>query len=229
MHALSARHPVGKLLRLPLRLIPSDAVVPILTGPARGNKWVVGSAIHGCWLGIYERRKARLFASYIKPGMTVYDIGGHVGFYSLIASRLAGNVFTFEPSPRNLAYLRRHVDLNDVRNVTVIDAAVSDHTGNATFDEHRTSETGRLSSDGRLTVKTVAIDSLNLPKPDIIKMDIEGGESVALRGMRSTLAHKPTLFLATHGEALERDCCAFLISLGYTVEAIAPNEYLAHA
>jgi hypothetical protein len=43
--------PVGKLLRLPLRVVPKRAVVPLLQGELRGRRWIVGSSMHGCWLG----------------------------------------------------------------------------------------------------------------------------------------------------------------------------------
>ena len=44
----------GKLLRLLLRSIPASTCLPILRGPSRGRRWVVGSSNHGCWLGSYE-------------------------------------------------------------------------------------------------------------------------------------------------------------------------------
>lgn len=96
---------VGRLLRWPLRFIPPELVVPILQGKLKGRKWVVGSSKHGCWLGSYEYHKRRLFEQLIRPGDTVFDIGAHVGFYTLLASILtgpAGRVFAFEPLPRNL-------------------------------------------------------------------------------------------------------------------------------
>src|SRR5437899_3136746 len=80
----------GRLLRLPLALVPRSATVCVLGGSLRGARWVVGSASHGCWLGWYEADKQRAFASLVKRGDVVFDIGAHVGFYTLLASRLCG-------------------------------------------------------------------------------------------------------------------------------------------
>jgi SAM-dependent methyltransferase len=108
---------LGRLLRLPLRLIPRRAVLPILQGPLRGKKWIVGSGNHGYWLGSYEIGKRALFVRSIPVGAVVYDLGANVGYYTLLAAMLAGaegKVFAFEPLPRNLEYLRRHLVLNRI-------------------------------------------------------------------------------------------------------------------
>src|SRR6267143_3626666 len=78
--------PVGKLLRLPLRLLPKQAVVPVLQGELRGTRWIVGSSTHGCWLGTYEHENQRLFASLVLASGLVYDLGANVGFYTLLAA-----------------------------------------------------------------------------------------------------------------------------------------------
>ncbi len=48
------RIPIGKLIRLPLKLIPNKTVLLILQGKLKGKKWIKGSSINGCWLGTYE-------------------------------------------------------------------------------------------------------------------------------------------------------------------------------
>ena len=80
----------GKILRLPLRLIPKNMKLPILQGKLRGEKWIVGSSNHGCWLGSYEYKQRILFEKTIIRGSVIFDIGAHVGFYTLLASKLVG-------------------------------------------------------------------------------------------------------------------------------------------
>lgn len=111
---------IGKLLRFPLRLIPSNLIVRILQGPNRGTKWVVGSSTNGCWLGSYEFEKQLLISAYIRKDMVCYDIGAHVGFYTLMFAKFARKVYAFEPLPRNLNFLIKHVKLNNLDEVVQI-------------------------------------------------------------------------------------------------------------
>jgi FkbM family methyltransferase len=232
---------VGKLLRLPLRLIPHGAVLPILQGRLRGKKWIVGSSVHGCWLGSYEYDKRRLFEAMVREGTVVFDIGAHVGFYTLLASELVGSrgrVFAFEPLPANLVYLKEHLRLNRAGNVTIIEAAVSDRCGTSYFDEGPGRSMAHLASEAKLLVQTVTIDDLvargQIPLPDCIKIDVEGAEARVLSGAQWTLTQsRPVIFLATHGIAVHQQCCHLLRALGYALRPIggmdldASNEILA--
>jgi FkbM family methyltransferase len=215
--------------------------MPILQGRLRGKKWIVNAGVHSYWLGSYEYEKRRAFEAAVTPGSVVFDIGAHAGFYTLLASELvgdAGKVVAFEPLPRNLAFLRSHLELNAVSNVEVIAAAVSDLDGFAGFQEGPDSSTGFISLSGAGQVAAVSLDALveqgGIPSPDFLKIDVEGAEMLVLRGSRRILEEgKPTLFLATHGKDIHFRCCDFLQSLGYVLEPIvgesidATDEVLA--
>jgi FkbM family methyltransferase len=219
---------LGKILRAPLSLIPAESEVRILRGPLRGKKWVVGASSHECWAGSYEVDELSAFAAAIQSGACVYDIGANVGIYTLMASMAAGpdgNVYAFEPVERNLRYLRRHVDLNRMRNVSVIDAAVSDAPGMQRFSltswDHRM---GRLSSDGEVGVRVVSIDASvvddkSLRAPDVMKIDVEGAELRVLQGAdRVVREFHPSIFLEVHGEREHSECREFLEARGYVVK-----------
>ena len=212
----------GRLARLPLRLVPHNAVVPIMTGKLRGARWIVGSAIHRCWLGFYEYDKQRMIAKRVKSGTVFYDVGANAGFYTLLASRLVadGSVFAFEPVPRNLSYLRKHIAINRTSNVEVLDVAVSDANGTASFEVENTGYMGHLTARGGIEVATVTLDSLvaqgKILPPNFIKMDIEGAELAALQGASNIFqCYRPVLFLATHGRAVHTECRQLLESWGY--------------
>ncbi|MGB7539389.1 MAG: FkbM family methyltransferase [Anaerolineales bacterium] len=210
-------------MRLPLRWIPKRAVLPILQGPLRGKKWIAGSGNHGYWLGSYEMEKCTRFAVAVPAGGVVFDLGGNVGYYTLISAVRAGprgRVFVFEPLPRNLDFLRRHLALNRIGNVTVIDAAVADRSGTVRFAEDASTSKGRIGESGTLEVRSIALDDWIeeglLPAPDLIKIDIEGAELLALRGARRMLAAShPPIFLSTHSGTVHKACLAFLESLAY--------------
>jgi FkbM family methyltransferase len=219
---------IGRLLRLPLRLIPRQTVVPILQGPLRGKKWIVGSGNHGYWLGSYELGKRALLIRAVPPGGVVYDLGANVGYYTLLSAVLAGplgRVFAFEPLPRNLEFLRRHLSLNRIDNATVIEAAVADRSGTVRFEEDASTSKGRIAAQGTLEVRSVALDELvareRMPRPDLLKIDIEGGEFLALQGARRILTEShPVIFLSTHSGKVHKECLAFLESLGYRIVPI---------
>lgn len=240
---VSNRTIVGKLFRLPLALIPSKTALPILQGKLKGKKWIVGSSNHGCWLGSYEYAKRCAFERAVREGAVVFDIGAHAGFYTLLASVLVGaqgRVFAFEPAPRNLCYLKEHLRINGIKNVSVIEGAVSDCDTVAQFDEGPNHSMGHLAPGGRLAVRTASLDEMmkrgELLPPDYMKIDVEGAEANVLLGAKSVLtAHRPTIFLATHGKELHSTCCELLRSLGYSVEPISgpalgqTDEVLAYA
>ena len=222
---------LGKLIRAPLGLLPRNLVVPVVSGPLRGARWIVGSHRHACWLGIYEPHIQNLIVSAIGSNAVFYDIGANVGFYSLLAARVAGagRIYAFEPLPRNLEYLNKHLEMNRVRNGTVLDVAVSDRCGESLFSSETTGAMGSLGATGDLRVRTVNIDALiaqqQIASPDCIKMDIEGAEALALRGAESCFKrHRPRLFLATHGSAAHNECCQLLTSWGYIIQILDASE-----
>lgn len=205
----------------------------VMSGVNRGMKWVSGSATHGSWLGTYEHDKQQLIQSMVKPGMTVYDIGANAGFYTLAFSRLVGpqgRVIAFEPLAENVASLRRHILLNGLSNVTVIQAAVSGEVGMASFQLGPNNAMGHLSGDaGAYMLPTVTLDGLvqsgTIPPPDLVKMDVEGAESTVLAGAADLLAqHRAVWLVALHGQAQSVLCRTRLMEQGYCVRALDGRE-----
>jgi FkbM family methyltransferase len=232
---LSAASPtslLGRLLRLPLGLVPRGARVRVLQGPLRGARWIAGSATHGCWLGTYERTKQSALVGLLRPGQTFLDVGANVGFYTLLGSRLVGpegRVVSLEPLPANLGSLRDHVRMNSASNVEVIAAAAGRAGGRLRFAPAASRSMGRLDESGGLEVDVVSLDELvsagRLPPPHVIKMDIEGGEVAALEGASELLAaHHPTLLLATHGWQKHQESCALLRSLNYQIRGLTGGD-----
>jgi FkbM family methyltransferase len=222
----------GKIARYPLKMLPRGMVVPILQGPLKGKKWIIGSQRHAFWLGSYEPHIQKLMAQEVERSGVFYDVGANVGFYSLLASTLIehGQVFAFEPLPANVYYLRRHLELNRIRNVEVFEVAISDQVGTSFFQAEETRAMGRLEADGNCQVATTTLDSLIFAKeiapPSCVKMDVEGAELQALLGARACFEkYKPKLFLATHGKEVHEECCRLLQSWHFEVRLIGtPGE-----
>lgn len=226
----------GRLVRLPLRAIPADACVRVLAGPLRGATWIRGAATHKCWLGAYEHKKAKTFAEHVSSADVVFDIGANVGFYTLLAARRVGprgEVTAFEPLPRNIDFLRQHVELNNLENVTVVQAAVAESEGTSRFSTQEGFLEGHLVDKGGMEVEMVSIDafvnSRNARSPNVMKIDVEGAELQVLKGAYGVLASaRPIIFLATHGDDVHRDCCSFLSDFGYSLTPL-DGETIAHA
>lgn len=241
MSLFSPFSPLGRLIRLPLRAIPPRMPMVVLSGPVRGKRWLAGGHVHACWLGRYEAPKLRVFSELVKPGDVVWDLGANAGYYTLLSSSRVGpegRVLSVEPVPRNLSYLETNVRLNKCVNVDIFKAAVGGTRGTMRFDDTRKSAMGRLDDSGSLEVSVETMDGLiesgRSRPPALIKMDIEGAEAEALRGgLRTLTEHKPTLMLATHGEAVRDACLSLLAEVGYETEPVAgeaadnPREFLA--
>jgi FkbM family methyltransferase len=219
---------IGRILRFPLKLLPAEMILPILQGPSRGMRWIVGSGDHGYWLGSYEIGFQKLFAQRISGGEIVFDIGAHVGFYTLLAARRvgpAGHVFAFEPLPRNADFIEQHIQINKLDNVTFQQVAISDRSGIVRFGGGLSSSTGHITTGGEEQVQAAALDNLldsgKIDPPSVMKIDVEGAEGAVLRGGRELIAkHKPELFLAMHGSEAYQECTAFLRSMKYSLQPI---------
>jgi len=225
----------GRLIRLPLRLVPSSAVVHVLSGANRGRRWVVGSGVHGYWLGGYERRHQQLLANLLRPGNVFFDIGAHVGFYSLLASRRVGSggrVVAFEPSPRNVGYLKRHVALNEADNVEIVEAAVSSSNGLVRFDASGDSSMGQVRDDAGTPVPSVSLDAWadeHDVHPSVMKIDVEGHEPRVLQGATRILTESRPAIVLSVGPDSVPSCRALLETHGYLMDPImtvpSPTEF----
>ncbi|HBB68204.1 MAG: hypothetical protein A2X28_11350 [Elusimicrobia bacterium GWA2_56_46] len=144
-----------------------------------------------------------VYARFIRPGMTVLDIGANIGFFTLLFSRLAGEtgrVIAFEPDPDNFRLLRKTLDANNRKNVECEQKAVSEGDGAEKLflsEEHRGDHRIFDSGDDRksININTISVDGKLGPqgRADFIKMDIQGAEFRALAGMERTIRNSPGL------------------------------------
>ena len=184
------------------------------------------------YIGYYELYLAKWFCHIIKPTMLFADVGAHIGQYTLLAAERGLMVHSFEPNPDNFARLKRNVTLNSFARVVLNQVAVSDHVGTEIFYLPNSSNTGSgslksilTSSDGKVSVKTITLDNYFVKlavAPQIIKMDIEGAELLALHGLINTLRScSPILIL----EASEMGARAFGYNVDDLVEFLRGFDY----
>ncbi len=168
-------------------------------------------------LGEYDPGTVALFRDCLKEGMTVVDIGANLGYFTVIAAGKvgpSGKVFSYEPDPRNFDLLKENISANGFGNVTAFPVALSDRAGKRKLffgDNQCTHSFGDKIGHGRFeSVTTDTLDdslkALGSPKIDVIKMDIEGAEPIALEGMTETIARsqKLTMIFEFHPNAIKR-------------------------
>ncbi len=170
-----------------------------------------------------------------------YDLGANIGYISLLLARLAGQdgrVYSFEALPSNLERLRLNLRLNALEErVTVVPGAVGNSAQPVQFLVGPSGGTGKAQgSAGRqelaysqaISVPGIVLDEFVFtagnPPPAVMKIDIEGGEVLALPGMRRILAEaRPLVCLELHGPEAARVAWETLVASGYRLCRMAPG------
>jgi len=241
--ALYGFKPLAGLIRGTLnKAAPSGlAVVNIAAGELTGMPMQLDMQIEkDFWLGTYEPEMQSALSELIKPGMTNYDVGANIGYVTLMLAKhtgAQGKVYAFEALPDNVERLRRNVELNGFNDrVNIYSGAVAAGAGEVKFLVHISGGMGKAAgSAGRdeqylreITVPCVSLDIFvyeqGNPPPQAVKMDIEGGEVMALPGMRRVLAEaRPLMLMELHGPESARAAWESLTSAGYTICEMKPG------
>lgn len=178
-----------------------------------------------------QTREEMFWRSLPLGGLVVYDIGAFHGILTLFFAARCGQVIAYEPNELNHARLMENIRLNQLANVQVRKFGVgalpgtgrlhysADMAGGGTLDPRAVAGNSQ-----RVEITTLDRDIAAgaLPRPDLVKIDIEGWELEALRGARATIhAYHPALFLEMHGETIREkkrkvsEIVAFLLEGGY--------------
>lgn len=154
--------------------------------------------------GKWEPYETSLVEKLVSPGDTVADIGANIGYYSLILASKVKEVHSFEPDPANFSYLRFNIQQNRVGNVILVNKAVSDQSRCAmlylsedNYGDHNLWAKGDRKA---VEVETTSLDDYFqiMPKRlDFAKMDIQGGEWNAFKGMKQIVEQSRSLKVIT--------------------------------
>lgn len=186
------------------------------------------------WLP-WETDVIAVLKTIVEPGWTAIDLGGHVGRFTTDLAEMVGpkgHVIVFEPHPDNVRLIKQRVARKDLQGrVDIVEAAVSDGVATTVrlYEGRNTSSAEwnilGIDVDGhpgapRLEVPAISLDAFigaNQPV-NFVKMDIEGAEHLALRGMVRILAQqRPVLFTEFHQQTDYRQCCDILRAAGYSL------------
>jgi FkbM family methyltransferase len=192
--------------------------------------------------GDAEKQVQLMLSKLLKPGDCFFDVGAHIGFYSLIAARLiggGGQVIAFEPDPHNATILRENVARNGFSNIEVVSAAVwkcdgvlhfqrgGDFCGGKSSRRGAVIEANGRSDQGEtISVSAITLDSyvVHCKPPSLIKIDVEGAESEVLKGAGRILAKTaPALICEVHHNRAAAFIEEFLTAKNYVVQWMASH------
>lgn len=171
--------------------------------------------------GEYTQIEIDVLNMFINENSTVYDIGGNIGYHTLGFSSKARHVHAFEPNEKNLRLLE--LNCGKKQNITIHAVACSDTKGDSFISDYELNDLGNygecMMSDSGQSCKTIRIDDLDLPKPDVIKIDVEGHELKVFNGMRQTIRDsKPVImYEAMHGTGFDLIYDFLHTELGYRI------------
>ncbi len=219
------RRPFRALSRLLIGGSPRIAM-----GPLKGLTFSGGELIYR--LGVYELHIQYALEGMLRTGQIFYDIGANNGYLSLLGARCVGEtgkVFAFEPLPENAARARALMEENQIGNYQLTPKAVASKPGVAEFylgDDHNahTPSLIRGRREHAITVDVTTLDQFaeDHPWPNLIKMDIEGAEVMALRGSTELLSsdHPPKWLIEVHSDDNEQDLREILLNHRYHVREL---------
>ena len=194
-------------------------------------------------LGTYEPHLIAALRRTVRPGDTVLDIGATIGLFSMLCGEIVGprgRVHAFEPRADNVAMLQLSLRENGLDNVLVHEVAVADHDRSLAYKPIESTsptlmveESSAARDGGFVPVRTVAIDDVlaEVTRVDVVKIDIDGYELGAIRGMRQLLGRcRPIVFfeycpecLRSTGRHRAEDLLEEFRMHGYSLHILRPD------
>jgi len=236
----------GSVLRKVVRkLLPPNrrSWICIPNGPAKGLWLFVDLRFEPHFLdGRYETPAQEVLTTCLRAGDCFYDVGAHIGFFTLLAARLVGErgtVIAFEPDPSNARILRTTAIKNKLPQIRVVEAAAWSSSGSLEFQRADPASSGvdgqvgpiaNLNSD-RIRVSGVALDDFVLrhesPPPNFLKIDVEAAEVGALEGAAELFkTFRPSLLCEVHNVRSKAEVEVWLQERLYSLKWLGPHDSL---
>jgi FkbM family methyltransferase len=198
----------------------------------------------GFWRGEHEPGVQSAITAMVRPGDVVYDVGAHLGSLTLGAARLvgaSGRVVAFDADPENVERLGENIQRNQFGScIQAIHTAVWSRRSEAGISfrrgKNQTSQ-GGVESDGQhpvlakgeiISVPVTTFDDFVTrggPVPQLVKIDVEGGEYEVLCGGAGVFAkHRPLIIAEVHHQQAADSIKAWLEEFRYAAEWRIPKE-----
>ena len=198
--------------------------------PQKNNSSVVKALLND---KIWEKKITNIFQAYIKKDWIVVDVGTYIGLHTLTMSKLANTVYSFEPQPLIHQCLKNTLEKQKIENVKLHHVALSNNLGMTNI---HTNNNGDASLEGirdtkfsmSFPVNTNTLDSYNIDKINLIKIDVEGHEWEMIEGAsNSIIKNKPIIILETFKTKKNiKKLEEFILQYNYTYTYISADNYL---
>lgn len=197
---------------------------------------------------IWEPHLHWVFDRYVHKDSVVIECGCHIGAHTLKLASLCNTLYGFEPMPETYNTLCRNIQLNNITNARIIQQGVSDRVGLTKYcwiphgnpggsgldNNPMGIPTWITPTDKQIDVTLTTIDSLHLERLDFMKIDVEGYETLVIKGSMDTIKRcKPVIVMEVwknhygqvdleHTKTLFKD----LLDSGYTVKHVYGPDFL---
>jgi len=186
--------------------------------------------------GESSEEEVQALLKFVRPGMTVLDIGANIGTHTVPLAKAvgpAGTVIAFEPQRLVFTTLCANVALNSLANVRPLWSGAGESRGVAHVPPQNYDSEGNfggvsLDADAGEPVEVVPVDGFGLPACHLIKIDVEGMEIPVIKGAAETIArHRPILYVENDRRRRSAQLIALILDMGYRAYWHLPALYSA--
>ena len=243
----------SKLLELALKALSKSATrkVRLVWGDEMTVVYPEIASLGIARYGFFGEGLTRMLLIHLKPGMTFFDVGAQLGYFTLLAAWLvgeSGHVHSFEPTPSTFALLE--LNARSKPNIHLNRVAVASGSGTAVFNDYGPSfsafnsiydaklpEQAGPADPDRFEIETISIDQYLAETdvvPDFVKIDAENADYDILTGMEETLKkHQPVMSVEVGdmdiaGVPPSRDIVRLLVDYGYQPYEHRDGHILTH-
>lgn len=190
--------------------------------------------------GAGRKNDEHYFAAYLEPGDTVIDIGANIGTLTLTASTRVGergHVYAIEPHPQVYQYLNSNIKLNKRSNITTLNFALSNESGELCFSNMRSDDCNGVVADSSLKVKSETLDFLigdQLKRVALLKVDVEGFEKFVFEGASGVLSRTECVYFEAWDQHFGKfgystnDILELLRRHGFRIFRLSSGDHATH-
>jgi FkbM family methyltransferase len=156
-----------------------------------------------------------VYGESFKRRKVIVDVGAHIGLFTIKHARNTEKIVAIEPSPKNFNILEENLKINDIKNVEMLNVAISNRKGYSfLYGSGGSASIVKTSTNEKYTIKLTTLDNIckYLKSIDLMKIDVEGAEELVLRGGKNTLEKVKKIVMEVHPNLVKEEKIIDLLS-----------------